>query len=53
MNKDTNIELGNDKAEQLYNLKTDPGETTNLAAKNPRKVAELKEKLRLVRESKK
>jgi arylsulfatase A-like enzyme len=53
MNKDTNIELGNDKAKQLYNLKTDPGETTNLAAKNPRKVAELKEKLRLVRESKK
>ena len=45
MNKDTNTELGNLNAEQLYNLKSDPGEKTNLAATNTKKVAELKSKL--------
>jgi arylsulfatase A-like enzyme len=45
MNKATNTELGNLNAEQLYNLKSDPGETTNVAAANPKKVAELKSKL--------
>lgn len=38
----TNIELGNDKKPQLYNLKKDRGEKNNIAEKNPRKVAVLK-----------
>jgi arylsulfatase A-like enzyme len=49
MNKDTNTELGNLNAEQLYNLKTDPGEKTNVADSNPKKVAELKSKLNTVK----
>jgi arylsulfatase A-like enzyme len=49
MNKETNTELGNLNAEQLYNLKTDPGEKTNVAAANPKKVAELKRKLNAVK----
>lgn len=49
MNKDTNTELGNLNVEQLYNLKSDPGEKTNLAAQNPQKVAELKSKLNAVK----
>ncbi|WP_169977803.1 sulfatase family protein [Tautonia rosea] len=36
---------------QLYNLKEDPGETTNLARKHPRIVAELKHQLELFRAS--
>lgn len=41
-NKLTNIELGNSPQEQLYNLKTDVGEKTNLADKYPAKVRRLK-----------
>lgn len=41
INKNTNIELGNDPAPQLYDLAKDPGERTNLAARNPAKVEEL------------
>jgi hypothetical protein len=41
-NPSTNIELGNNAAPQLYNLKTDVGEKKNLAAENPKKVEELK-----------
>jgi arylsulfatase A-like enzyme len=41
-NKDTNTELGNDALPQLYNLKTDPGETNNLAEKFPQKLVEMK-----------
>jgi arylsulfatase A-like enzyme len=52
MNKDTNIELGNLNAEQLYNLKSDPGEKTNVAEANPKKVAELKSKLNEVKTKK-
>ena len=40
-NKATNIETGADPKPQLYNLKTDIGETINLAEKNPEKLAEL------------
>lgn len=40
--KDTNIELGNNKIDQLYNLKTDIGEQQNVAAQFPEKVQELK-----------
>jgi hypothetical protein len=35
----------------LYNLKSDPGETTNLAEQYPDKVLELKTKLEKVRKS--
>ncbi|MEI8086917.1 MAG: arylsulfatase, partial [Paludibacter sp.] len=45
MNKETNTEMGNNPKPQLYNLKSDPGETTNLADKYPEKVAEFKNKL--------
>ena len=40
--KETNTELGNDKAEQLYNLKADIGEKNNVAAQNPEVVERLK-----------
>lgn len=40
--KETNTELGNDKAEQLYNLKEDIGEKNNVAAQNPEVVERLK-----------
>lgn len=38
----TNTELGNHKADQLYNLKQDIGEKNNMAAENPGKVEKLK-----------
>ena len=38
----TNTELGNAPHEQLYDLNTDTGETTNLAAKKPRTLKKLK-----------
>ena len=38
-------ELAPDAPGQLYNLKTDPGETTNLYFKHPEIVKELKAKL--------
>ncbi len=53
INKDTHTELANDKNPQLYNLKSDPGETTNLAEQYPDKVLELKTKLYKVRNSEK
>ena len=37
----TNIELGNSKQPQLYNLKTDIGEKNNLAEKYPAKLKEM------------
>ena len=51
VNKFTNIELGNNKAHQLYNLNADPGEKTNLAETNPQKLNELIALLKSVRES--
>lgn len=41
----TNTEYGHLPAPQLYNLRTDPGECTNLAEKNPKKVAQLAKQL--------
>ena len=41
-NKDTHTELGNSALPQLYNLKTDMGETKNLAAEFPQKVEQLR-----------
>lgn len=49
INTETNTELGNNRTEQLYNLKNDPGETKNLATENPQKVAELKNKLNAIK----
>ncbi len=39
--KDVNIELGNNKDYQLYNLKEDIGEEHNLALSNPKKLNEM------------
>ena len=41
MNVQTNTELGNDSAPQLYDLKADPGETNNVAKAHPDKAAEM------------
>jgi arylsulfatase A-like enzyme len=41
MNPQTNTELGNSPEPQLYDLSTDPGERTNLAAQRADKVKEL------------
>ncbi len=49
MNKDTNTELGNLNVAQLYNLKSDPGETINVAEENPKIVAKLKSLLEKVK----
>jgi len=38
----TNTELGNNKEPQLYNLRKDIGEKTNVAAEHPEKIQELK-----------
>ncbi len=41
INKNVNIELGNDKSFQLYNIKEDIGEQNNLATDNSDKLAEM------------
>lgn len=43
--KNTGIELANSQEPQLYDLSTDPGETTNLAEKMPDKVASMHARL--------
>lgn len=50
-NNDVNIELGNSKEPQLYNLAEDMGERNNLAAQYPEKVAELAAMLEGVRKT--
>lgn len=45
LNKLTNIELGNDLEEQLYDLKTDPQEKNNIARQYPKLTKEMKETL--------
>lgn len=42
INKHVNIEVGNAKKYQLYNLKEDIGQQHNLAASNPEKLEEMK-----------
>ncbi|AUP78822.1 sulfatase family protein [Flavivirga eckloniae] len=44
-----NIELGNSQEFQLYNLKEDIGQTTNLAETNPEKLKEMIEKFEILR----
>ena len=51
VNANTNTELGNDTAPQLYDLTKDPGEKTNLAATNPVKVKEMDDLLRKIRQA--
>ncbi len=41
VSKWVNIELGNSKEYQLYNLKNDPGQRINLAKANPKKLKEM------------
>ena len=49
INANTNTELGNDSVPQLYDLSTDPGETSNLAATNPDKVISMRAALEHIR----
>ena len=46
-----NIETGFSQSPQLYNLKKDPGETQNLAAKMPDKTEKMKQKLDKIKNS--
>jgi len=50
LNRNVNIETGNNPAPQLYNLSADLGEKTNVAAQNPQVVSELASLLKQVRE---
>jgi len=50
MNINTNTELGNDPAPQLYNLKLDPAEKDNAASQNPTVVNSMQEKLKTIKE---
>jgi len=48
--KNTNIELGNDPHPQLYNLADDIGEKQNVASRYPEKVVQLAGLLKRIRE---
>lgn len=50
MNRNVNIELGNDREPQLYNLKSDIGERHNVASEHPELVRELAALLKKIRE---
>jgi arylsulfatase A-like enzyme len=50
ISKNTNTELGNDPVPQLYNLKTDLGETQNVAAEHADVVKELSALLQKIRQ---
>jgi arylsulfatase A-like enzyme len=49
MNVQTNTELGNDSAPQLYDLAVDPGETRNLASDHPDTVRSMEDLLARIR----
>jgi arylsulfatase A-like enzyme len=51
VSRDTNTELGNDTAPQLYDLGADPGETKNLAARYPERVKEMTAELDRIRKA--
>src|SRR5690606_33657316 len=51
INKNTNIELGNNPLPQLYDLKNDPSETANIADQHPEIVSRLRDKLAEIRAS--
>ncbi len=44
----TGIETGNAPQPQLYNLKIDPAETNNLAAREPGRLKEMEQKLKKI-----
>jgi arylsulfatase A-like enzyme len=46
---EVNIEMGNDKEYQLYNLKKDIGQNNNLAKSQPKKLKELMKNFELIR----
>lgn len=50
-NEATNTELGNDPAGQLYDLASDPGETRNLAAEQPQRLAQMAAELDKIRKA--
>jgi arylsulfatase A-like enzyme len=52
LNRNTNTELGNDPEPQLYNLASDPGERTNLAAQYPDRVRAMTAALDKIRKGK-
>lgn len=47
-----NIESGLDTVYQLYNLRTDPGETRNLAAKQAKRLEDMKQALEAIKRAK-
>ena len=47
----TNTETGRDAADQLYDLTSDLGEQNNVAAKNPDKVAAMRQRLKAIRDA--
>lgn len=51
INKNVNIELGNDEGPQLYNLAQDPGETRNLSGAHPDRVQAMMKRLAEIRQS--
>ena len=51
LNTETNTELGNDPAGQLYDLAADPGETRDVAAANPRKAKAMRTLLDTIRQA--
>jgi len=51
INRNVNIELGNDLNPQLYNLADDLGETNNLAAEHPGRVKELADLLEQIKQA--
>lgn len=50
ISRNTAIELGNDPGPQLYDLRTDLGETRNVAAEHPERVAELSALLQKIKD---
>jgi len=51
INRNTNTELGNDPAPQLYNLAADLGETRNVASQHPARVKAMAAELQRIRQS--
>jgi len=51
LNRQTNTEMGNDKGPQLYDLSGDPGETRNLAAMQPERLAAMRSLLEKIKTS--
>ncbi len=50
INKNVNIELGNDLDPQLYDLSKDPGEKNNPASQHPHKVKQMATELQKIKD---